>query len=153
MLAVPSAYPVNKRLQPYRLPHRDILSGRFACDAVKPVPMGEFKEVPFITMKPGNDMYQRSLQICRNAGFTLNVAILVDQVLTSMNIASNGVGAVFIRSDIVACMPENEKLTYYKIGDPLAQRAVTFAAKKGKYITSAMQEFMRMAGVRRKEQE
>ncbi|WP_125140169.1 LysR family transcriptional regulator [Clostridium transplantifaecale] len=153
ILAVPTRYQVNKRLQPYRLTYQDILTGRFAGNKTEAVPMYELREVPFITMKPGNDMFQRSNQICRNAGFTMKTVLLVDQVLTSVNIASNGVGAVFIRSDIVSCMPKNEMLTYYKIGDPLATRPVSFAAKKGKYTTSAMREFMHMAGVQRKEEE
>ena len=50
-------------------------------------------------------------------------------------------------------MPENEMLTYYKIGDPLATRPVSFAIKKGKSTTSAMREFMKMAGVEKKEEE
>ena len=153
ILAVPTRYQVNKRLQPYRLSYQDILTGRFADSETEEVPLYELREVPFITMKPGNDMYQRSSQICRNAGFTMNTVLLVDQVLTSVNIASNGVGAVFIRSDIVSCMPENEMLTYYKIGDPLATRPVSFAIKQGKYTTSAMREFMKMAGVEKKEEE
>ena len=97
-----------------RLNNMDIISGRFEKNEVLSVPLIEFAEVPFITMKPGNDMYQRSMQLCRNAGFKMNVAIYVDQVLTSVNIASNGVGAVFVRSDIVECLPDNNKLVYYK---------------------------------------
>lgn len=153
ILAVPTRYQVNRRLQPYRLNYQDILTGRFTGKEVEAVPLYELREVPFITMKPGNDMFQRSKQICRNAGFTMKTVLLVDQVLTSVNIASNGVGAVFIRSDIVSCMPENETLTYYKIADPLAIRPVSFAKKKGRYTTSAMREFMNMAGVRREEEE
>lgn len=147
ILAVPTRYQMNKRLQPYRLTYQDILTGRYTNKEVEAVPLYELREVPFITMKPGNDMFQRSNQICRNAGFIMKTVLLVDQVLTSVNIASNGVGAVFIRADIVSCMPENEMLTYYKIGDPLATRPVSFAKKKGKYTTSAMREFMNIAGV------
>ena len=54
----------------------------------------------------------------------------MDQVLTSMNIASNGVGAVFIRSDIIGAFRKTKKLVYYKIGDPLASRKVVFASKR-----------------------
>ena len=100
ILAVPTRYQVNKRLQPYRLSYQDILTGRFADSETEEVPLYELREVPFITMKPGNDM-----------------------------------------------------LTYYKIGDPLATRPVSFAIKKGKYTTSAMREFMKMAGVEKKEEE
>ncbi len=148
ILAVPESYPVNRRLQPYRLTQKDIVSDRFVRPDVEPVPLAEFKDTPFITMKPGNDMYKRSMKICRNSGFSMQVAMLVDQVLTSMNIASNGIGAVFIRSDIVKCLPEDNRLVYYKLGDPLAERSVSFAVKRGRYLTSAMREFMRMAGVK-----
>lgn len=118
---VPASYAINKRLQPYRLSYQDVVSDRFQADSYEPVPLELFKDTPFIIMKPGNDMYQRGFSMCRNAGFTPKVAIQMDQVLTSMNIASNGVGAVFIRSDIIGCLPENKKLVYYKIGDPLGQ--------------------------------
>ncbi|WP_125140174.1 LysR family transcriptional regulator [Clostridium transplantifaecale] len=149
ILLVPASYPINKRLQPYRLSYQDVVTERFLSDSYDPVPLEVFKDIPFIIMKPGNDMYQRSFNMCRNAGFTPKVAIQMDQVLTSMNIASNGVGAVFIRADIIGCLPENEKLVYYKIGDPLACRRVVFASKKGKYITAAMREFLRMAGAKK----
>ena len=76
------------------------------------------------------------------------VAMQVDQVLTSINIASNGVGAVFVRSDIVRYMPDSGMLVYYKLGDPLAQRPVVFAVKRGRYVTSAMIDFMRLAGLK-----
>lgn len=149
ILLVPSSYPINKRLQPYRLSYEDVVTERFLSGAFEPVPLEVFKDTPFVLMKPGNDMYHRSFSMCRNAGFSPKVAIQMDQVLTSMNIASNGVGAVFIRSDIIGCLPENEKLVYYKIGDPLAKRKVVFASKKGKYITAAMREFLRMAGAKK----
>lgn len=151
ILLVPASYPINKRLQPYRLSYRDVVTERFLADSYKPVPLELFQDIPFIIMKPGNDMYQRGLRMCRNAGFTPKVAMQMDQVLTSMNIASSGVGAVFIRSDIIGCLPENQKLSYYKIGDPLAKRKVVFASKKGKYITAAMREFLRMAGAKKVE--
>lgn len=147
ILAVPASYPINKKLQPYRLSHQDIVSENYRKETVEPVPLGEFQEIPFITMKPGNDLYKRGRSLCKNAGFTQKTAICVDQVLTSVNIASTGVGAVFIRSDIVKCMMDHERLVYYKLGDPLADRNVTFAVKRGRYITSSMKEFLRMAGI------
>lgn len=149
ILVVPASYPINKRLQPFRLSYQDVVTERFLLDSFAPVPLSLFKDVPFVIMKPGNDMYQRSFNMCKNAGFTPNAAIQMDQVLTSLNIASNGVGAVFIRSDIIGCLPENPKLAYYKVGDPLARRKVMFISKKGKYITAAMREFLRMAGAKK----
>lgn len=151
IMAVPAVYEINKRTQPYKLTYQDVVSGRFLSDSVKAVPINIFKEVPFIIMKPGNDMYRRSMTMCKNAGFTPKVAIQMDQVLTSYNIASSGVGAVFIRSSIIKFMPENQELIYYKVGDPLATRKVLIASKKGKYLTSAMRGFLKMAGAKKME--
>ena len=50
------------------------------------MPLKEFKDVPFITMKPGNDMYKRGAKMCRNSGSTMKTVMMVDQVLTSLNI-------------------------------------------------------------------
>lgn len=149
ILAVPSFYAVNKRVQPYKLNYQDIVSERFLLDSVESVPLERFSDVPFIIMKQGNDMYQRSVTMCENAGFTPKVAIRMDQVLTSYNIASSGVGAVFIRSNIIKYMPENQKLIYYKIGDILATRKILMASKKGKYVTSAMRRFLEIADVKK----
>ncbi len=148
ILAVPSIYPVNRRLQPYKLSFEDIQAERFRLKTVSPVPLKEFYDTPFITMKEGNDMHTRSVNMCRNAGFTQKVSLSVDQVLTSVNIAATGVGAVFVRSDIVKCLPDNGKLVYYKLGDPLAERNVAFSIKKNRYMTSAMREFLKIAGVK-----
>lgn len=148
ILAVPASFPINKKLQPYRLNNQDIISGQFKKASVPAVALAEFSKTPFIAMKPGNDMYQRGMAMCRNAGFKMDVSMFVDQVLTYVNIASNGLGAVFVRSDIVECLPENNKLVYYKLGDSLAERNVSFYTKKNRYITAAMKEFMRMAGVK-----
>lgn len=59
ILAVPESFPVNRKLQPYRLSRQEILSKSFLKPEVEAVPLKEFKDVPFITMKPGNDMYKR----------------------------------------------------------------------------------------------
>lgn len=148
ILAVPAECPVNGRLKPYRLSCADILRDRFLKPEVEAVPLREFKDTSFILMKPGNDMYQRSLTMCQNAGFFPVETIYVDQVMTSLNIAATGIGAVFVRSDIVKHLPEDKNLVYYKLSDPLAKRPVGFAAKKGRYVSKAMQEFLHLAGVR-----
>ncbi len=153
ILVVPKNFSVNLKLQPYRLTRQDIVTEAFLRPEVDPVPLCEFRNTPFIAMKPGNDMYKRGTKMCFNSGFAMKAAIQVDQVLTSVNIASNGIGAVFVRSDIVRCLPADDRLVYYKLGDPLAVRNVSFALKKGRYVTYAMREFMRMAGIKLKQKE
>lgn len=144
ILGVPSVFSVNQKLLSYQLRWNTIISGAFKRDEFQGVPLLSFKDVPFIKMKPGNDMCQRSSDICRNAGFEMQAAIYVDQVMTSMNIASSGTGALFIRADIVKHFPEDKRITYYKIDDPLAIRVINWSVKKGRYLSTAARKFMKI---------
>ena len=144
ILAVPKILQVNLRLQPYQIGRHEIICGRFLHPSFESVPMIHFKDTPFIKMKPGNDMYLRSTQICRNAGFDMNAVLYVDQVMTSLNIAATGTGALFISSDIVRHLPPDPRLVYYKIGDPLAERKVNWSFKKTRYLSNSVREFIRI---------
>lgn len=145
ILAVPDKFEINKRLQPYQLNDEDIISKRFLQKKYDAVPLKLFENVPFIRMKPGNDMYARSSNMCRNAGFEMKACMYVDQVMTSLNIASEGIGALFIRSDIVQYLSGHNNIIFYKIDDPLAIRQVLWFVKKGKYIPKAVKEFIQLS--------
>ena len=147
ILAVPAEFEINKKFQPYRLTGNDLLAGNILKK--EPVPLESFCNTPFIMMKPGNDMNGRGLQICRNAGFSPKISMQIDQVMTSFNIAAQGIGAVFIRDSIVKYMPEMEHLVYYRIGDPLARRQIFFGVKHGRYMSTAVREFLRLSGARK----
>lgn len=148
ILAVPSEYTVNDKIAPYKLNYTDIAENRDKFKSALSVPLKYFADIPFVIMKPGNDIYTRSIAMCRNAGFEQKIAISVDQVITSVNIASKGLGALFIRSEIVKYLKDDGRLIYYKLNDPLAKRNISFSVKKNRYVTSSMREFMRMAGVK-----
>lgn len=144
ILVVPKKFRINLRLQPYQIPFSSIRNGRYLNASVKGVPLIHLKDIPFIRMNPGNDMYERSIRICKNAGFEIQSTLFVDQVMTSFNIAAMGVGAVFLRADIMRYLPEDDRVVCYKIDDPLSIRGINWSVKKGKYISKAVREFMRI---------
>lgn len=144
ILVVPKIFPVNLQLQPYVIPFEQIRNGKYLNDSVKGVPLIHFKDTPFIRMNPGNDMYERSTQICKNAGFKMKSSFYVDQVMTSFNIAASGAGAVFMRADIIRHLPEDNRLLCYKISDSLSVRTINWSLKKGRYVSKAVQEFIRI---------
>lgn len=145
ILAVPKEYEVNKKVRPYKLDRKDIVNDAYLKDSVPAVPLGVFRDTPFIKMKPGNDLYTRSSRICANAGFEMKAVMYVDQIMTALNIAASGIGAQFTRADHVKVVPDAEKLYFYKIGDPLAKRNIYWLTKKGKYLSKASVEFMRIS--------
>ena len=142
ILAVPAACPLNNTLKGFQLREQDILDGSFLSPEFLPVPLEMFRDTPFVGMRPGNDMYVRAAMICRNAGFELTPVIMVDQILTGLNIAANGVGNFIVRSDAVRYYPMREKLVFYKLGDPLEARQISFLCKQERYLTAAMKGFL-----------
>lgn len=145
ILAVPESFSVNRKLQPYQLKHSQISSGFYLDHSCPCVPFGSFRDVPFISMKPGNDIFHRSQDICRHFGFKMNTRMFLDQVLTSVNIAFSGAGAIFIRADIVKHIPDDGRVIYYKVDDLLTVRDIRWSVKKGRYLSKAAREFMRIA--------
>lgn len=145
ILAVPKNYSVNAGLEKYQILRESINSQAFLGLSVPTVPLELFRDTPFVKMKPGNDMFGRSTQICLDAGFAMKVKIYVDQVMTSLNIASAGMGALFIRADIVQCLSQSDNLYFYKLGHPLAVREINWAVKKGSYLSKAARAFIELA--------
>lgn len=146
ILCVPASFSVNDRLKDYRLSFDDVRSQHYLEDAVPAVPLGELRDVPFLIMKKGNDMYQRSIGMCKRAGFTPKIAMQLDQLLTAFFIASSGAGAVFMRAELCRYLPSTDNMAFYKLNDQLATRPVYIACKKGRYISRAMRVFLEVAG-------
>jgi DNA-binding transcriptional LysR family regulator len=149
ILAVPKNYKINKELEAYQISPQAICDQSFLSLTVPFVPLNMFKDIPFVKMKPGNDMYTRSTQICKDAGFEMKTKIYVDQVMTSLNIASTGLGALFVRSDIVKYLPRADNLFFYKIDHPLATRKINWAVKRGAYLSKAARTFIKLANYSR----
>ena len=145
ILAVPSSYPVNQQLRAYSISRKDIISRKFLNEAVLAVPLQQFRDVPFIKMKPGNDLYERATTICRDAGFVMKVSMSIDQVMTALNIASAGVGALFVRAELIKHFPRSDNLCFYKFDHPLSTRKINWAVKAGAYVSKAAQAFIKLA--------
>ncbi len=123
VLAVPSAFSVNEQLRgSYYRPGSGESSSHCIYD-LTPVSAALFRDVPFVFLREGNDSYSRGLDICRNAGFKPNIAMLVDSSMTCYRLAAAGNGAAFIRSTVLSVEPSS-KLCYYRIDDPLSIRDI-----------------------------
>jgi len=76
----------------------------------------------------------------------MNITMMFDQILTAMNvIEKSAIGAFFVRSDIVSYMSASRRIIYYKLDDPLTVRPISFAAKKGRYLSKAVRAFIDIA--------
>lgn len=142
LLAVPGQYAVNERVKEFQIPVESIRDGSFIEEKTPPVPLGKFREEPFIMLKPENDTRKRAADLCQSCGFTPNIVFELDQQMTSYNITCSGMGISFISDTLIAQVPSNEDVVYYKIDEKTSRRNLYFYWKKGRYFSRAMEAFL-----------
>lgn len=142
LLAVPASYKVNNKLEEYRLTFDDVASGRYLNEKFPKVNLKAFEKENFLLLKKGNDMHQRSLKMCKKAGFTPNVSMDLDQMLTSYHIARNGKGIAFVRAGITRHLERTEKLFFYKIDDAHAYQNMMLYYKNTEPLSKAGTDFI-----------
>ena len=101
--------------------------------------------MPFIIVKEENSIYKRAMKMCGRQDFTPNIILKPDQVVSAFNMAGKGVGATFLPDGLVLSLPYEAPLYYYKMDEDLSIRQVYFYKKRNKYLTKAMEEFIRVA--------
>ena len=144
LLAVPKSYSVNTRLQEYQIPIEEIRNGQFRSSDIPSVPLNKFENEPFIILRSDNDTGKRALTICQENHFSPSVVFRLDQQMTAYNIACLGMGITFIGDLLLSRVPTNSELVFYKLPGQSSKRTVFFYWKKGRYISRAMEEFLKL---------
>lgn len=147
LLAVPRNFTINHSLVKYQLDAKAIKSGSYLSKDFQPVPLSSLQNEPFVFLKSENDTGERGLAICQSHGFRPNIILKLDQLMTAYNIACSGMGIVFISDTLVRCVQPNPDVVYYKIDGEGLSREVYFYRKKNKYVTRAMEEFLKVVAL------
>lgn len=145
VLAVPKSLESNKAAKKYQLTYRDIINKKHLNEKIPTVPLKIFKDDPFIFLRTGNDTRRRAEKICGDHGLSPKVILKLDQQITSYNVACYGMGIAFISDTLVLKTKPDPNIIYYKLDDPQAKRNIYFYHKQTKYVTRAMEEFLKIA--------
>ena len=147
LLAVPGNFKINQCLTDFQISMEDIRSGNYLREEFPSVALGQFREEPFIMMKPDNDTGKRAVDMFRKCGFTPRILFELDQQMTSYNITCSGMGISFISDTLITKVPVHPDVIYYKLPPELSQRKLFFYWKRGRYISRTMEEFLKIAAV------
>ena len=142
ILAVPTQFDINKKLQEYKLSFEQIKTGEYLKEKYKSVNLKYFKDEPFIFLKNGNDMYSRGLRMCKRANYSPNIIMYIDQLLTSYYVSKLGNGISFIRDTITKYEDPTDKLVFYKIDDIEATRDIMLYYKKNIKLSEVTKKFI-----------
>ena len=132
VLAVPAKYALNKALSGYCYTFNEFLKRNEPGGHKPPVPLKRFEKEPFVLLNEENDVHRRSMEICRNAGFTPEIKLLLTQMMTAYYLVCEGQGVTFLRSTIPEYVAPTESVVFYQLDDPLAMRNIYLSyAKRG----------------------
>lgn len=144
ILAVPQSLPINDPLKKYQIGADCIQSGAYLEPSFSPVPLKLFQNEPFIFLKSENDTGERGMALCARCGFRPRVILYLDQLMTAYNVTCSGMGISFISDTLLRSVIPHPKVIFYKLEDPEITRNVYFYRKRNKYMTRAMQEFLKL---------
>ena len=130
VLAVPARFSINKSLEEYCYSFDELLKRNEPGGKKPAVPLERFRQEPFLLLQEGNDIYRRSIELCRNAGFTPNVSVFLTQMMTAFYLVCEGQGVSFLRSTIPEYVTPTESVVFYQLDDPIATRAIYLSYRK-----------------------
>lgn len=135
-LAVPSSYPVNQSI-------KDFACNSSSSQHGKPVSLSSFSNEKFLILKEGNDLYQRSIDMCQHAGFYPRISMYLDQMMTGYYLSCEGLGISFVRSSLPNYMQNTNKIYFYRIDDSLSNRSIYLTMRKNDSLSSLQIEVLK----------
>lgn len=149
IVAVPSSYRINDELANCRYTFEELAAECCAAPSRAPVPPERFSEESFLILKKGNDLYRRSLAICKEAGFTPKISMYLEQMMTAYYLVCEGRGIAFVRDTILDCLSPSGKVFFYRLASPEASRAIYLSYKKTGALSQVQRDFIEFMKTRK----
>ena len=124
LLAVPARFAINRELADYCYTFDEVLKRDLPGCGKPPVPLERFAGQPFLLLDGTNDIHNRCLSICRNAGFTPAVKLQLTQMMTAYYLVCEGQGVSMLRASIPESVTPTDSVVFYQLQDPLAVRDI-----------------------------
>lgn len=145
LLAAPKKWELNQELLAWQQSRENIISGLYLSKRYPAVPLEKFCDKPFLLLAPEDENYDRALRICSSSGFSPKITLLLNQQLTSYNMACAGLGAAFVSDTLIKKALPHSGIVYYKLQGEATERDICFYYKRNRYISHCMQRFLDMA--------
>ena len=145
MLSVPADRPINQQLTDYRIHPEDIYRQSIDLHNVPPVSIRLFEQESFITLKKGNDMYARAMDIFRKGEISPKIKFSVDQLNIAFAMSESGIGLCFVTDTLFRYGRASNHLLLYTLAENDGSRTLYVAHKKGRYCTRAMEKFIEIS--------
>lgn len=130
ILGVPKRNPINRNLTEYAYDFASFLKRDTPGGRKKTVPFSLFSGEEFLLLAEGHDIRDRSLAMCRRAGFEPKVKLQLTQMMTAYYLVCEGQGVAFLRSTIPEYVAPTDSVVFYELDDPAAVRSIYLAYRE-----------------------
>ena len=148
LLAVSADFPENASLKEYQIPYHDILNRKPFYRIRKTVPLSHFGKIPFLLMSRDNETRKLTNDIFRELGFTPQILLELDRMVTLYAYVEEGLGASIVTDTLVRNIhgTDQNKICYYPLPTPWSQRSIYVSYKRKRHYSDAMEKFIDSLG-------
>jgi DNA-binding transcriptional LysR family regulator len=100
-----------------------------------PIDLKQAKDLPFITLRQGQEMRQLLDRLCISNGFYPNIAVEVTGITTAWAMASAGIGAVLLPLQFVQMQNFDSNLTLFSLARTAYTRQPAIVTRRGQYVS------------------
>lgn len=140
-LAVPAKRNINKKLTEYALTAEDIKTNSEKLFFENFANLNAFKKEKFIFQYSSDSSYNIIKKICRNSGFSPDIAFRSNTLDTIFSFVTSGLGVGFIPDTFIKFSEIPEHPVYYALGYTELENHIKLIYKKNKYLSRAALEF------------
>ncbi|MBT9776083.1 LysR family transcriptional regulator [Clostridium sp. MCC353] len=140
LLAVPREYEINQQLSHLSLSASDIINKKHMDEDCPSVSLTEFRELEYILLSEENNLYERSMKMFKDAGFSPRIKMTLSQLVTAYHLAADHFAAAFISDRLVrdTAVP----LVFYKIKSEYINRLFYLLIPDRNYTSMAVKAFI-----------
>lgn len=144
LLAVPADFTENRGMEPCCLRYEDILRNRHTQEPLPELPLSQFSGVPFLLMNRDNDTRKQTDAIFQSKGFSPRVLFEMDRLATLYSYIEAGTAASVVSDTLVRNIRgvDHDRICFYPLSGPNAQRDIFVSYKRNKYYSRAMSAFI-----------
>lgn len=144
LLAVPADFTENRGMEPCCLRYEDILRNRHTQESLPELPLSQFSGVPFLLMNRDNDTRKQTDAIFQSKGFSPRVLFEMDRLATLYSYIEAGTAASVVSDTLVRNIRgvDHDRICFYPLSGPNAQRDIFVSYKRNKYYSRAMSAFI-----------
>ena len=141
VLVIPREFPINKRLDKFRLKLENLKEQLFT-PTIKGVNLEQLAKVPFILASTENYIRTCCTTLFQEARINPPLVMETEGSSICLNFARLGIGATICSPLLVEYEHWADQVNVYKIASPNATRTGFLYYRKGAYITPAMEKFI-----------